>query len=98
MTHISHKEFGTLNWLPVSERFNQYINSVVFKYVNDQCPNYLNEVFQTALENNSSGKLFSPSAKPTQVKGHCLTLVQPCGAKPLTRLNGQKILTRLNII
>ena len=36
----------------MSERFNQCINSIVFKYVNDQCPNYLNEVFQTAPENN----------------------------------------------
>ena len=52
MTHISHKEFKTLNWLPIAERFNQCINSIVFKYVNNQCSNYLNEVFQTALENN----------------------------------------------
>ena len=52
MTHISHKEFETLNWLPVTERFNLCINSIVFKYVNNQCPNYLNEVFQTAPENN----------------------------------------------
>ena len=52
MTHISHKEFETQNWLPVTERFNQCINSIVFKYVNDQCPNYLNEVFQTDPENN----------------------------------------------
>ena len=42
MTHISHKEFETLNWLPVTERFNQCINSIVFKYVNNQCPKYLN--------------------------------------------------------
>ena len=41
-----------LNWLPVTERFNLCINSIVFKYVNNQCPNYLNEVFQTAPENN----------------------------------------------
>ena len=40
------------NWLPMTERFNQCINSIVFKYVNNQCPNYLNEVFQTAPENN----------------------------------------------
>ena len=36
----------------MTERFNQCINSIVFKYVNDQCPNYLNEVFQIAPENN----------------------------------------------
>ena len=52
MTHISHKEFETLNWLPLTERFNQCINSIVFKYINYQCPNYLNEVVQTAPENN----------------------------------------------
>ena len=28
-THISHKEFEALNWLPESERFNQCINSIV---------------------------------------------------------------------
>ena len=52
MTYICHKEFETMNWLPVPERFNQCINSIVVKYVDDQCPNYLNEVFQTAPENN----------------------------------------------
>ena len=52
MIHISHKEFETLNWLPVTERFNQRINSIVSKYVNNQYPNYLNEVFRTAPENN----------------------------------------------
>ena len=52
MTHISHKEFEILNWLPVNERFDQCIYSIVFKYVNNQCSNYLNEVFQTASENN----------------------------------------------
>ena len=53
MTHISHKEFENLNWLPVTERFNLCINSVVFKYVNNQCPDYLNEAFQTASKNNN---------------------------------------------
>ena len=53
MAHISHKEFETLNWLPTTERFNQCINSIVLKYVNNQCSNYLNEVFQTAPHNNT---------------------------------------------
>ena len=30
----------------------QCVDSIVFKYVNDQCRNCLNEVFQTASENN----------------------------------------------
>ena len=65
MTHISHKEFETLNWLPVTERFNLCINSIVFKYVNNQCPNDLNKVFQTAPENN------------IQTRGSFLTLKCP---------------------
>ena len=65
MTHISHKEFETLNWLPVNERFNQCINSFVFKYVNNQCPNYLNDVFPTAPGNN------------IQTRGSFLTLKCP---------------------
>ena len=36
----------------MTERFNQCINSIVFKYVNNRCPNYLNEVFQTVPQNN----------------------------------------------
>ena len=36
----------------MSERFNQCINSIIFKYVNDQSPNYPNEVFQTTAEHN----------------------------------------------
>ena len=36
----------------MTERFNQCIKSIVFKYIKNQCPNYLNEVFQTAPENN----------------------------------------------
>ena len=72
MTHISHKEFETLNWLPVTESFNQCINSIVFIYVNNKCSNYLNEVFQTAPEKNiqtrgSFLKLKCPFRKPTNV-------------------------------
>ena len=33
-------------------RFTQYVNTIAFKYFNEQCPNYLNEVFDVAVENN----------------------------------------------
>ena len=52
MTHISKNEFETLNWLPVKDRFNQSINSIVFKYFTKQYPSYLNEVFELACPNN----------------------------------------------
>ena len=51
MAHISYKEFETLNWLRLTERSSQRIISVVF-YCNDCCPNNLNEVFKTVLQNN----------------------------------------------
>ena len=52
LKHISHEEFDCLNWLPVTYRFKQCVNTIVFKYFNEQCPNYLNEVFDVAVENN----------------------------------------------
>ena len=33
-------------------RFKQCVNAIVFKYFNEQCPNYLNELFTVAIENN----------------------------------------------
>ena len=50
MTHMSYKEFETFNWLILSERFKHCINSVVFKYFNDQCSNYFSEVFERVPE------------------------------------------------
>ena len=50
MAHISQNELEKLNWLSVSDRINQCILSTTFKFVNDTGPNYLNEVFQWAVE------------------------------------------------
>ena len=52
LKHISHEEFERLNWFPVTYRFKQCVNAIVFKYFNEQCPNYLNEVLDVAIENN----------------------------------------------
>ena len=54
MSDISQKEFETINWLPIKERYNQYVNSVALKYFDNQCPHYLNEVFMKAPESSSS--------------------------------------------
>ena len=32
--------------------FKQCVNAIIFKYFNEQCANYLNEVFDFAIENN----------------------------------------------
>ena len=52
MAHISQNEFEKLNWLPISNRINQYILSTTFKFVIGMGLNYLNEVFQWAAESN----------------------------------------------
>ena len=40
MHHISEEDFKAINWLPVDQR--------VQKYVNDVCPYYTKEVFEYA--------------------------------------------------
>ena len=45
MSAISHKEFKDLNWLSVITKFEQCVISSVFKFINGNCPYYLNEVF-----------------------------------------------------
>ena len=54
MSHISQKEFETINWLSIKERYNQCVNSIVFKYFVNQCSHYLNDVFMKAPECSSS--------------------------------------------
>ena len=49
-------------------RFKQCVNTIAFNYFNEQCPNYLNEVFDVPVENNfqlrgSFQKLKCPSRK-----------------------------------
>ena len=48
MTHIFQNDFETLDWLPVKDRFNQSVNSTVFKYFTKQCPSCLNGFFELA--------------------------------------------------
>ena len=44
MKHISLTEFRLINWLPNKERVHQCINVITFKFVNKNCPFYLNEI------------------------------------------------------
>ena len=39
IAHMPQKEFKTIKWLPMKQRFNQY------RYFKKQCPHYLNKVF-----------------------------------------------------
>ena len=40
MSHISKRIWN--NWLPIKERYNQWVNSIAFKYFDNQCPHYFN--------------------------------------------------------
>ena len=48
--HISNEHFHKLNWLPINQRFQQCVTSTVFKFVQNKCPAYMNEVFRLAWE------------------------------------------------
>ena len=53
--NIAYK-FKDLNWLPVINRIEQCVISIVFKFINGNCPYYLNELFEFAAEGNISLK------------------------------------------
>ena len=44
-----------MNWLPINQRFKQCFTSSVFKFVQNKCPAYMNEVFRLA-ENKTLNK------------------------------------------
>ena len=46
--HISSKQFESINWLPVYKKVHQCINAIKFKFANNACPHYLNEVYEYA--------------------------------------------------
>ena len=45
MFRICVKEFLELNWLNIHDSYLQFIISDIFKFYNNQCPDYFNEVF-----------------------------------------------------
>ena len=67
--------------------FKQCVNSIVFKYFNEQCPNNMSEVFNVATESNiqlrgSFEKLKCPFCKTNNRQFPSLTMVQLFGTKP----------------
>ena len=94
--HISNEHFHKLNWLPINQRFQQCVTSTVFKFVQNKCPAYMNEVFRPA-ENmrintrNSFLKLNILFEKPVPGKRVCLILDLLFGTQ------FQKLLRKLEI-
>ena len=81
----------------------QCVDTIVFKHFNEQCPNYLNEVFDVAMENNfqlrgSFQKLKCPFRK-TNTGQLALSYIGPFfGIKPRTHLSVLKTLIPSNTI
>ena len=101
MSHTSQKEFETINWLPIKERYNHCVNSIAFKCFDNQCPHYFNEVFMKAQESslllrNSCQKLQQPFHKTNTVQntlsfiGPALWNKVPKEIKRTTNLNASK--------
>ena len=68
MQHLSLAEFRSINWLSTKQRVHQCIIAITFKFVNKNCPFYLNEIFEFALHcrrdtRNSLAKLKHPFHK-----------------------------------
>ena len=49
LKHISHEGLEHLNWIPVTY---SCVNTTVLSNFNKQCPDFLNEVFDVAIEKN----------------------------------------------
>ena len=43
--HVGFDEFVAIDWLPVAQRANQIICSLIYKFFNGQSPAYMNHVF-----------------------------------------------------
>ena len=43
LSHISQKEFEIINWLHIKERYHQCVNSIAFKYFDNQCKERYNQ-------------------------------------------------------
>ena len=37
-----------MNWLPINQRFIKFVTATVFKFVQNKCPAFMNDVFRPA--------------------------------------------------
>ena len=92
MTHMSKKQFETINWLPIKERYNRCGISI-FKYFNTQCSHFINEVFNAAPKSRLS--LLRSEYQKTRERirkrntRQNLSLCQHCGRKSLKKSKEQ---------
>ena len=51
-THIGFEQFEKINWLSCEDRFRQTLCSAVFKFVNENSPKFMSEVFNISHQSN----------------------------------------------
>ena len=81
MSRICVNEFLKLNWLNVHDRYLQFIVSDIFKFCNNQCPDYFNEIFCPVDDNGIAmhcyNKKFKLPFHKTKLGMQSLLLVGP---------------------
>ena len=48
------KDFEKINWLPVSERFNQYLFANSNKFFKETCPLYFHDIYRQSGQNQAN--------------------------------------------
>ncbi len=46
--HIGKTEFKKIHWLPVQSRFEQCVNTHVYKYIKNESPTYMGKIVEIA--------------------------------------------------
>ena len=91
MQHVSLTQFRLINWLSTKERVHHCINALNFKFVNNNCPFCLNEIFELAppcranTKNNFTGLI----VRLTRGRKRYRTLVTLCGTIYLNPLKNK---------
>ena len=62
-SHIGIKDFKKISWLPVFERFNQYLCSNAFKIFNKTCPLYFHDIYRQSGQNQANTRRFDLKLK-----------------------------------
>ena len=98
MPRTCAKEFLELNWLNVHDRYLQFIVFDIFRFCNNQCPNYFNEVFwpvdDNGLATRSCNKKLKLPFRKSKLGMQSLSYVGPSTWNKLP--NNLKIATNLN--
>ena len=63
MSKICLNEFLESNWINIHDRYLQFIFSDIFKFYNNQCPDYFNEFFCPVGDNGIAARFCNKKLK-----------------------------------